>query len=96
MHRHGAVVVDILMELVRKFFRPSGQFFAKHNRKMKTNADDATLIEPIELATAQGLVQAKSPGVQLCRGSDRGSSYSVHGDPTLGHMIHSALSLFFG
>jgi hypothetical protein len=32
----------------------------------------------------------KSPGVQLCRGSGRGSSTLLRGDPLLGHLIHSA------
>jgi hypothetical protein len=37
-----------------------------------------------------GLIK-KSPGVQLCRGSARGSSYSVREDPhRRGHLIDSA------
>ena len=31
----------------------------------------------------------KSPGVQLCRGSSRGSSTLSRGDPLLGHQIDS-------
>jgi hypothetical protein len=33
--------------------------------------------------------QMKSPGVQLCRGSSRGSSTLSRGDPLLGHQIDS-------